>query len=175
MASIKTQALHLARPAPLACFATILEAYSLSNAQIKPNVQVVIPTILHAIKVCISVPTRISASNAKRVNTVSAALSVETAQLDTYAMLARRHPPLTTYVLKTTIACMELDWLHRARVEHSALSKVGFRAPTALPARLDRYALETRSLKIALLGSIALWKLEKLWLVPLVHMVTRLS
>jgi hypothetical protein len=100
---------------------------------------------------------------------------VETAQLATYAMLAPRHPLLTTYVLKTTIACMELDWLHRARVAHSDQSKVGFRALTALLARLDRYALETRSLKIALLGSIALWKLEKRWLVPLVHMVTRLS
>jgi hypothetical protein len=175
MASIKTPALHLARPVPLACFVTILEAYSLSNAQIKLNAQVVILMILHAIKVCISVPTLISVFNVKRVNTVSVALSVETAQLATYAMLAPRHPPLTTCVLKTTIACMELDWLHPARVAHSALSKVGFRAPTALPARLDRYALETRSLKIALLGSIALWKLEKRWLVPLVHMVTKLS
>ena len=107
MASIKTPALHLARPAPLACFVTILEAYSLSHAQIKLNAQVVITMILPVIKVCISVPTQISVFNVKRVNTVSVVLSVETAPLATFAMLAPRHPLLIICVLKTTFACME--------------------------------------------------------------------
>jgi hypothetical protein len=109
MASIKTPVLHLARPAPLACIVIIPEAYSLSNAQIKPNAQVVIPMILHVIKVCISVPTQISVFNAKLVNTVSVALSVEIAPLATYAMLAPRHPHLIIYALKTTFACMEQE------------------------------------------------------------------
>jgi hypothetical protein len=65
---------------------------------------------------------------------------VGNAQLATSAMLAPQHPLRITYALKTTIACMEQEWQRRARLAHSALSKEEFRAPTALLARLDRFA-----------------------------------
>lgn len=97
------------------------------------------------------------------------------AQPATYVMLAPQHPLRITYVLKITIVCMEQRWQHHARAVHSALLKEESRAPTAQLVKLDRYAQETRSLKIAHSVSTALLKLEKLWLAQLVHMVTRLS
>lgn len=74
---------------------------------------------------------------------------MEIAQLAIYAILARQHPLLITYVLKTIIVCMELEWQHHAKVAPSAQLKEEFRALTALFVRLDRFAVETRSLKIA--------------------------
>jgi len=100
---------------------------------------------------------------------------VEIAQLATFVILAPQHPLQITYVLKTAFVCMEHRWQHHARAVHSALLKEESRALTAQLARLDRFARETRSLKIALWVSIALLKQEKLWLAQLEHMVTRLS
>ena len=71
------------------------------------------------------------------------------AQLAIFAILAPQHPLLITYVLKTVIVRMELEWHHHAKLAHSAQLKEEFRALTALFVRLDRFALETRSLKIA--------------------------
>lgn len=140
MDTIKIPVTLLARPVPSACIVIIPRAYNLCNAQTKLNALEEIPMTHLVTQVCTLVRTQISVFNAQQVNIALVELSVEIAQLVTYVILG--HLPLLqiTYVLKTTIACMERELQHLARLAHSALSKEESRAPTALLAKLDRYA-----------------------------------